>query len=758
MNHLRQFNIFLRQWGRKQKELAHTWHVDQGDKDVDHTPNPYADSLPRLMYADGTWQYRNETSSEQRKFRQYNLYFITIPIFVFFYGLVGGYLVGLKYLDDYIDDQDVLHDNFDNIYKSLNWYGTFAMYGAGAAHAIMIFVLNRLFRGVATWLTIREHQESHVKFERSLTIKLLTFMIVNTNFGLFYFAYWVKEIDKTAMHLASIIVVTWVLKAMGEFIFPWFKYGSTSGKKGKNKVVPTIAQPLMSDAASKGAIKEEKVAEGRMAESTGPGRMEVEAKYTSAALDFSDVVIQFGLITMWGSVWPLCALVAYMVNLIEIHIAAWKYCTYYQRPFSVRIGNIPHFWLVAFEALAILGIANQCFVLGYSSKTMEEYFFPRITRSERLFAAFVAENFFALCYLVLRLVGGRGLWVQEKKREPLRYIRDAYRVGTALRERMQQVLALNPAATPADVAEVEEVDEDNAQRYLLVVRYLDSLGVDERKKILRDSNTTINSLLGKIRSASGWVDPGEQTTSASILQDIVPIKYDLKRCYLIGKALREKAYKIWVSYQKHKDGLSDGNPLDVLHVRQLACIEEDCTLEQAQRYVRLVRYIDGYMPGNPFQNLSELQQKHPGGLLAALDTLGALHGQDDPGEPQPGALGPFIESRLLAKDVFAYADVIRRTMFEAFVANPYFTLDELIEKASQPLGMDEHQIRRSLMVKRYCESLGEQKTHVILNVKQTETLILVQEIEAKEAAGDYKDVGERSFRDYTPPIVETTTS
>ena len=141
------------------------------------------------------------------------------------------------------------------------------------------------------------------------------------------------------------------------------------------------------------------------------------------------------------------------------------------------------------------------------------------------------------------------------------------------------------------------MEEGTAEKYLLIVRYLQSLSRRDRTRLLSDPTLTISSLLMKVTfsTRSGmWADPGELATSAALLQQIVPVR-DLRRCYKLGRSLRETAYDIWI---QNEDSLSPQEDYNVLIVRQFSCIKHDCTYEQAQRYCMLVRYIE-HLPGNP---------------------------------------------------------------------------------------------------------------------------------------------------------------
>lgn len=95
-------------------------------------------------------------------------------------------------------------------------------------------------------------------------------------------------------------------------------------------------------------------------------------------------------------------------------------------------------------------------------------------------------------------------------------------------------------------------------------------------------------------------------------------------------------------------------------------------------------------------------------------------------------------------------------MFEIWVTNNYLILDELVDKAATELGLVIPQVQRYLMIKRYSEGLLDDERHDVLNVKQVETLVLTKEILSKRAVGAWKDEGERSFKEYTPPVVTSS--
>jgi hypothetical protein len=98
--------------------------------------------------------------------------------------------------------------------------------------------------------------------------------------------------------------------------------------------------------------------------------------------------------------------------------------------------------------------------------TQNEYFFPGITTWQRLFAAFALQNFFLAVYGGIRVAYMNHVptWVSLKKKEPLRFVRDAYRAGCALRERRYRMLVTSPTVSMKLVCKAEDIDEVKSSR------------------------------------------------------------------------------------------------------------------------------------------------------------------------------------------------------------------------------------------------------------------------------------------------------
>jgi len=189
----------------------------------------------------------------------------------------------------------------------------------------------------------------------------------------------------------------------------------------------------------------------------------------------------------------------------------------------------------------------------------------------------------------------------------------------------------------------------------------------------------------------------------------------------------------------------------IMCIRQFACIQVGCTLPQAERYVRLVRYVDKAAP-KVYERLRDLTTEHPDGLMSVLGLIGQTE-VDDPGEPVPSELGRAVEPLVYAKRAYERADVLRRKMFERWILDKHLSHDDLIDSVCEEVGAFKPQLERYLLVKRYCDGLDDRKRNEVLKLARSQTLVLCAHIRKLIAEGQWRDPGEASFTTYTPPIV-----
>ncbi|KAF9564904.1 DUF590-domain-containing protein [Agrocybe pediades] len=101
-------------------------------------------------------------------------------------------------------------------------------------------------------------------------------------------------------------------------------------------------------------------------------------------VDYSEMVIQFGYVALWSTIWPLAGVMAFLNNLLEIRSDAFKMTVHNRRPIPSRTDTIGP-WLDALTFLTWLGaLTNSALVYLFSPQLLSTSFAKSIPT---LFAA-----------------------------------------------------------------------------------------------------------------------------------------------------------------------------------------------------------------------------------------------------------------------------------------------------------------------------------------------------------------------------------
>lgn len=415
---------------------------------------------------------------------------------------------------------------------------------------------------------------------------------------------------------------------------------------------------------------------------------------------------------------------------------------------------------VALEALIVIGIVNQCFFIALASDALEDYVLRssdvELDTWRRLFIGFCLENVALAVYFAIRLWGSTRLasFMAEKSSETLRTVREAYQLGIRIREQRYQLMAINPATPLRQVCRFMGLDTPAADKYLAIVRFLDSLPAEERRAALLDNDLSISALTHRIelaRRSLTWVDPGEAPTAAMLLKQLVPV-VDLRQCYDLGKEFREAVWRAWNANSMRlisAPDLDPDQPRVVAAILQIAAFDIGITVRQGERYTKLCRFVEA-TPGNPYATLARMSKEYPSGILGFLEATASMSKQDA-GDPLPSAIATVVEPIMLAKDAVDRGKALRRWMYEEWLTDMYLETDELLSRVVESKGSTVRACARYLLLLRYIEGLDPQRARAVLDVQRSSTLALWAQIKAMIDDGSWVDPGEPDFYEWTPP-------
>lgn len=112
-------------------------------------------------------------------------------------------------------------------------------------------------------------------------------------------------------------------------------------------------------------------------------------EYNSTYDDYLEMYIQFGYVVLFISISPFAPIFAFINNLIEIRIDAYKLCCVYRRPFAKRAKNTGA-WLLAFEAMIVMSIITNCGILYMQPEIREMA--PSRSKEEIIFTFVIVEH------------------------------------------------------------------------------------------------------------------------------------------------------------------------------------------------------------------------------------------------------------------------------------------------------------------------------------------------------------------------------
>eukprot|EP00002_Diphylleia_rotans_P002649 TRINITY_DN11681_c0_g1_i5.p1 TRINITY_DN11681_c0_g1~~TRINITY_DN11681_c0_g1_i5.p1 ORF type:complete len:722 (+),score=168.54 TRINITY_DN11681_c0_g1_i5:43-2208(+) len=269
---------------------------------------------------------------------------------------------------------------------------------AGIINAVTIVIFDQLYLRFAIFLNDWENYRTQTEYEDALIAKNFLFQFINSYISLFYLAF-VKINDPTLFgeedecinscvqeltyQLGSIFGVRMITQQIIEFSLPQIKIFLRQYTEDK----PVQKQDLEANLPESGPMTIE----------------EKESKlenYHGAFDDYNEMIIQFGYVTMFAAAFPLAALLAFLNNIIEIRLDAFKMCTTFKRPHYRAVEDIGTYYYILEIISAVSVITNVC-LLAFTSEFLANETSAESTLSH-LWVAVIAEHILFAVKFVIR--------------------------------------------------------------------------------------------------------------------------------------------------------------------------------------------------------------------------------------------------------------------------------------------------------------------------------------------------------------------
>ncbi|CAG8462988.1 441_t:CDS:10 [Funneliformis mosseae] len=344
--------IFLEYWKRANAAIQHEWDCIEFEKDELPRPKFYGTVLvksPITMKDEIIFPF-----SEKIK-----RYFVSCVVILFCISVVlfsvGFFIVYPKL---WIEDD------------------TLAFFASSFANLISIIILNKLYSYIAVWLTDLENHRTDTEYEDALIIKTFLFEFVNNYAALFYIFIFKQGLMKTILHsnniqsqcdydncmtdlalqLAIIFVGRQAWAQFTEIFIPWIRL---KYNKKKNQKELEELQKIY------GASSHSKLPQWVIDEKL--------LKTDSVQEEYTELVLQFGFLTLFGPAFPLASLFAFLNNFSEIRSDAFKYIHLSRRPFCGQAQDLGA-WEPILQLISLLSVLTNAIIIAFYSTWMTDKF------------------------------------------------------------------------------------------------------------------------------------------------------------------------------------------------------------------------------------------------------------------------------------------------------------------------------------------------------------------------------------------------
>ncbi|XP_012326137.1 anoctamin-10 isoform X1 [Aotus nancymaae] len=278
-----------------------------------------------------------------------------------------------------------LHENSGSEWTSV------LLYVPSIIYAVVIEIMNRLYRYAAEFLTSWENHRLESAYQNHLILKVLVFNFLNCFASLFYIAFVLKDMKLLRQSLATLLITSQILNQIVESLLPYWLQRK-HGVRVKRKV-----QALKVDIDA--TLYEQVILEKEM------------GTYLGTFDDYLELFLQFGYVSLFSCVYPLAAAFAVLNNFTEVNSDALKMCRVFKRPFSEPSASIG-VWQLAFETMSVISVVTNCALIGMSPQV--NAIFPESKADLILIVVAVEHSLLALKFILAFAIPDKPRHIQMK--------------------------------------------------------------------------------------------------------------------------------------------------------------------------------------------------------------------------------------------------------------------------------------------------------------------------------------------------------
>ncbi|KAL5010639.1 hypothetical protein ScPMuIL_012944 [Solemya velum] len=361
-------SFFHEIWKRRQHEVGYDWDVADFEKDEETVRPEFVAAVRRKRLNPVNKSVEPYVPFWSKCYR----YFTSITVLVFFFCLVLAALFGVIVYRVVI--ATVLYVSSDGIIQERT--NLIASSTAAVINLIIILVLNFVYQKIALGLTDLEQHKTDTEWEDAFTFKMYLFQFVNYYSSIVYIAFFKGRFTGYPGNYDYIM-----LNSRNEECDPAGCLIELCvqlaiimiGKQAFNNFKELILPKLVVWFRSREVKEDDDIIYSRWERDYHLDTMPALGLFD----EYLEMVIQYGFVTVFVAAFPLAPLFAFLNNVIEIRLDAYKFVTQWRRPFAARAEDIG-IWFGILRGISAIAIVTNAFIIAFTSE-----FIPKLVYQHR---------------------------------------------------------------------------------------------------------------------------------------------------------------------------------------------------------------------------------------------------------------------------------------------------------------------------------------------------------------------------------------
>ncbi|XP_075258994.1 anoctamin-4-like isoform X5 [Convolutriloba macropyga] len=273
------------------------------------------------------------------------------------------------------------------------WSSILTSCTASTVNLMFIFAFSRFYNILAFKLTEFECPRTDSEFDNSYTLKMFVFQFVNYYSSIFYIAFFKGRFGGYPSKYA-LLFGKYRLQECGPggCLFDLMtQLGIIMVGKQLYSNLQEIGMPMLKKWLASRKFRNQQADDENDDEKNG-SNPEIDEKklhrwekdYILSAwpplnlfYEYLEMVIQFGFTTLFVAAFPLAPFFAFLNNVIEIRLDAYKFITQLRRPWAQKAEDIGS-WYNILQAIAIIAVLTNACIIAFSSRFIERWYYARM--------------------------------------------------------------------------------------------------------------------------------------------------------------------------------------------------------------------------------------------------------------------------------------------------------------------------------------------------------------------------------------------